>query len=138
MFSNGVQLSPDLIEIFILMFADDVVFFSESVIGLQRQINVLETYCKKWALNVNLDKTKIMVFKRGSKLSKSEKWTYKSTKLEVVTSYQYLGVSFNSTLNWSLSAKNISIKAKKALVSVTKCLCNLKVVSVFILQTGLR
>ena len=31
---HGIQLSPDLIELLILLFADDVILFSDSVIGL--------------------------------------------------------------------------------------------------------
>ena len=39
---HGIQLSPDLIELMILLFADDVVLFSDSVIELQNQLNIAE------------------------------------------------------------------------------------------------
>ena len=38
---HGVQLLPDILQIFILMFADDIVLMSDSVCGLQNQLNVL-------------------------------------------------------------------------------------------------
>ena len=38
---HGIQLSQALIELLILLFADDVVLFSDSVIGLQTQLNIL-------------------------------------------------------------------------------------------------
>ena len=38
---HGIQLIPDLIEIFILLFADDVILVSDTVGGLQNQLNVL-------------------------------------------------------------------------------------------------
>ena len=37
---QGIQLIPDLTEIFILLFADDL-FMSDSVCGLQNQLNIL-------------------------------------------------------------------------------------------------
>ena len=38
---HGIQLAPDLIEWLILFFADDIVLLSDSVFGLQTQLNVL-------------------------------------------------------------------------------------------------
>ena len=38
---HGIQLIPDLIEFFILLFADDVILVSDTVCGLQNQFNVL-------------------------------------------------------------------------------------------------
>ena len=45
-----------------LLFADDLLLLSESSTGLQKCISQLEDYCEKWRLNVNLKKTKIMIF----------------------------------------------------------------------------
>ena len=56
----GIQLHPDLINLFLLLFADDVVLMSYTIRGLQNQINVLEQYCCKYDLHVNLDKTKVV------------------------------------------------------------------------------
>ena len=39
---HGIQLSPDLVELLILLFADDVILFSDSVIELQNQLNIAE------------------------------------------------------------------------------------------------
>mgnify|MGYP002259916051 CR=1 FL=1 len=89
--SNGIQLHPSVFQVFLLLFADDVVLFSSTVIGLQRQINELELYCQKWNLKVNRDKTKVIVFKKGCKLSKHEKWFYEGERLETTKSYKYLG-----------------------------------------------
>ena len=37
---HGIQLSWDLIQILILLFADDVVLLPDSIIGLQTQLNI--------------------------------------------------------------------------------------------------
>ena len=38
---HGIQLSPELMELLILLFADDIVLCVNSVTGLQTQLNVL-------------------------------------------------------------------------------------------------
>ena len=48
-----------------LMYADDLIIISESKEGLQKQLNKLNEYCKKWKLEVNIKKTKIMIFNRA-------------------------------------------------------------------------
>ena len=59
------------------MFADDTAIFSETIEGLQIGINSVSDYCKKWGITVNVEKTKIVVFKKGGRLAKSEKWSYR-------------------------------------------------------------
>jgi hypothetical protein len=61
--THGVQLSPGDIEIFLLMFADDVGLISDTIVGLQNQFNGLQKYCLEWKLTGNIEKTKIVVIK---------------------------------------------------------------------------
>lgn len=84
----------------ILMFADDCALVSRSVVGLQKLIRKLEQFCEKWNLKVNVKKTKITVFKNGAKLKNEEKWVYKSEKLEVMNTFNYLGVRFSFNSKW--------------------------------------
>jgi rubrerythrin len=46
----------------ILMYADDIVLISRSASGLQRSLDLIFKYCKKWKLVVNIKKTKVMIF----------------------------------------------------------------------------
>ena len=69
---HGVQLTPSLVEIFISMFADDVALVADTVVGLQRQLNTLNTFCKKIKLKVNTSKTKVLVFVSPEKCSALE------------------------------------------------------------------
>ena len=62
---HGVQLFPDLLEIILLMFADNVVLVSDTIPGLQNQLNILYNFSEDSGLQVNLDKTNIVVFRRG-------------------------------------------------------------------------
>jgi hypothetical protein len=66
------------------MFADDLAIGSFTVNGLQRGIDQIIKYCSDWNLKCNLKKTKILVFKKGGKLKKNEKWFMYDQLIEVV------------------------------------------------------
>ena len=75
------------------MYADDVVIISQSPSGLQKCSDVLHDYFQDWKLNVNLKKTKDMVF--SNKLRKHNKlpFTFNNIALETVSQFTYLGVT---------------------------------------------
>ena len=55
---HGIQVIPDLVEIVILLFADDGILVSDTVCGLQNQLNVLcNTADHLGRVVVNLDKS---------------------------------------------------------------------------------
>ena len=99
---HGITLSPDLIQILIMLFADDVVFISNTVVGLQQQLNILRETANRLKL-VNLEKSKVVIFRKGGHVAAREKWLYDGMKLEVVNEYKYLGVIFSTGLTFSLS-----------------------------------
>lgn len=61
-------------EIKILGYADDLVMITDSRINLQRMIGLLENFLDNARLLLNLLKSKILVFRNGSVLSKYDKW----------------------------------------------------------------
>jgi hypothetical protein len=44
------------------MYADDVILLSETLEGLQNCLEKLHKYCEVWGLQVNIKKTKSMIF----------------------------------------------------------------------------
>lgn len=56
------------IALFLIMYADDTVLFSETEQGLQNMLDCLQQYTSKWKLKVNVDKTKNVVFRKGGML----------------------------------------------------------------------
>ena len=46
----------------LLCYADDVVLLAESEEDLQSMLDVVSHWCKQWRLEVNVSKTKVMVF----------------------------------------------------------------------------
>ena len=41
-------------------------------------------YCTKWGLFVNVDKTKVVIFRKGGVLSHNDFWFHGDTNLEIV------------------------------------------------------
>ena len=66
---HGIQVIPDLVEIVILLFADDGILVSDTVCGLQNQLNVLFNTANHLGLVVNLDKSNIIVFRNGGHIA---------------------------------------------------------------------
>ena len=69
---TGITL--DQLSLYIVRFADDAVILSDTPQGLQQSLIKLQQYCETWNLFVNVDMTKIMVFRIGGILSRDEKW----------------------------------------------------------------
>ena len=59
---HGIQLLSGLVELCILIFADDVALLATTPYGLQNQLNSLKACCDRLHMEVNRDKTKVMVF----------------------------------------------------------------------------
>jgi len=59
------------------MFAEVVSSVTGTVLNLQRQINYIYDFCKDTGMNLNLDKSKIIVFRNGGPLRTYESWTFR-------------------------------------------------------------
>ena len=55
------------------MFADDVASFSDRIVRLQKLIDLMAQFCKIVGMDLNLEKTKIIVFRNGGQLRFAEK-----------------------------------------------------------------
>ena len=75
-----------------ILWADDLILFSNTPEGLQKQMDGLFQFCSKNKMIVNETKTKAMIFGTG----KPPKLTFNNKDIEFVDRYKYLGVIFNS------------------------------------------
>ena len=110
---HGVSLTSDEIELFLLLFADDLTLMSSTVVGLQHQLNILQGESVRLHLTVNLDKSKIIVFRKGGFLRTIEKWFLGGKQLEVVNSYKYLGLTFSTKLSFTAAMEEAKLRGKK-------------------------
>ena len=115
---HGVTFPADAFELFILLLADDVVLLSETVLGLQTQLNSLQRAASSLDLKVNKSKSNIVVFRKGGYLSERERWIFDGNVMPVVNSYKYLGICMSTRLSFVYSCRDISSKAKKALICI--------------------
>ena len=68
------------------MYADDLIIMSEKASGLQSALDKLNTYCDKWDLDINVEKTKIMIFnKSGRGMLKQHKFLINNTQISAAT-----------------------------------------------------
>ena len=132
---HGVQLHPDIIELFIMLFADDVVLLSHTPVGLQHQLNLLARNADALDPTVNLEKSNIVVFRNGGYLAKCETWYYKDFVVKVVNAYKYLDVWFSTRFSFSHSLESQTAKARVGIVEILKTLWKLGDVSLNIFWT---
>ena len=114
---RGIFVTEQIADIFALMFADDVASFSDTIVRLQHQINCIETFCLSVGMQLNLLKTKIIVFRNGGVLKQTEKWFYMRAPIDV-SFYKYLGVYFTPKLVWSKTKEVLALQASKAVFKI--------------------
>ena len=133
---QGDNLSPDLFKIFIndlpntfnedcspveigniklncLLYADDVVLLSDTKSGLDNCLSRLEDFCNMWCIDVNLRKTKVVIFNKSGKLL-NYVFKFKGEIIENVQSFKYLGIVFSSSGSFSNAKKDLYQRALKA------------------------
>ena len=99
-----------------ILWADDLVLFSDSISGIQKQLDGLFSFCSKNMMIVNELKTKMMVFGNGAKAD----IFFNGNLLKWVDQYKYLGniISSIKTANGDIFKNTysyLSDKARKAI-----------------------
>ena len=122
---NNVQgLDLEHFKIFLLMYADDIVVFSETAEGLQNGFNCMYQYCQKWKLSVNTQKSKVMVFRKGGMLRRNTHFYYGEHELEIVSKFTYLGIVFSTGGAFTEAQQALPGQFLKAIFMLNKvCLC---------------
>ena len=121
--SNDQNLTVFL-RLYILLYADDTVILAETEKELQLALDSLEEYCSLWNLQVNLDKTKVVIFSRG-KIRKFRKFTFAGEQVEVVPEYIYLGIVMNYNNKFNKAIERLCMLARKAIFSLKSKILNL-------------
>ena len=97
-----------------------MILMSESVEGLQNMLNTLYDYTIKWGLSVNIEKTKIVVFRQGGKTRHHETWVYNGSNIDIVDQFCYLGVLFHYNCKFYVTQKHCAEQCRKAMFSMKK------------------
>ena len=67
---------------------------------------------------MNVDNTKIMIFRKGGLLSQLERWYHNGTVIEIVNQFDYLGIVFTPGGTFMKASETLSEKAIRALCSL--------------------
>ena len=105
-----------------LLWADDLVLLSSSPDGLQKAINKTHTFYSGLGLQMNTKKTKVIVFNsRGLKLTNNNFWVG-GNQIEIVDSYQYLGIKFKPSGSFKFAVGELFDKANRAWFAISNVL----------------
>jgi len=97
----------------LLLFADDIVLIAESPQMMQKMLDVVYNYSKKYRFRFNQSKSNIMIFGRKC----NEKFRLGENELEVVDSYKYLGLLLDKNFIWKQHLEKVLDKARKKMRS---------------------
>ena len=116
---EDVGIYLDELLCYYLLYADDLVLFSDTESCLQAQVDMLLRYCKKWHMIVSLSKTRVMVF---NKRNCTPSIYFDNQLLEVVQQYKYLGIIFDLRSKQALrqTPHYLAEQAHKAIFSSLK------------------
>ena len=117
---DGIDLN--MFKMFMLLYADYIVIFSNTAEELQYGLNLLSEYCAKWKLKVNVLKSKILIIRAGGLLPKKLSFSYDGEVLEIVKSFKYLGIVLTAGGSFSEAQNTLAGQAQKAIFKLNKYL----------------
>ena len=118
------DINIGMINLCLLLYADDVILFGKTPEELQNALEMLEEYCKRWQLTVSTNKTKVMVFRKRGRLPNNLNFIYNNVNIEIVNTFCYLGIVFTSGGSSFEIHKTLSKQALKAVFTLNKYLYN--------------
>ena len=102
----------------ILLYADDIVCLAETEMDLQELLLIVETWCRKWRLEVNLSKTNVMHVRNKRKSQSKFTFFFNCRTIEYCKSYKYLGTTINEFLDFEYTASTLADAAGRVLSSI--------------------
>ena len=100
-----------------IMWADDLVIFSETENGLQEMLKELEKYTEKNGLEINVKKTKCMIFNKTGKLI-HRNMKYKSMLISTIREYKYLGFIITPSGEIKTGLQDLKARSQRALCAL--------------------
>jgi len=93
-------------------------FFSKSEDQLVSVFNTFTNYCSLWKLNINYDKTKILVFGDRTRRNRN---IVDNHEIETVDSFKLLGAMFSKNRKFAMAKSHVAIKQETlCFVSIRK------------------
>ena len=111
--NHSPSINNDTVQIPRLLYADDIVILSQTKTGLQNKLHQLYDNCIAWGLQINRDKTKVIIF---THTDPKFQLVYKcgNVLIETTDSYKHLGVIFHKSGNFTSAQNHLAKQANKA------------------------
>jgi hypothetical protein len=117
--SCGVQLGHVVLQI--MLYADDLILVAESASDLQKMLDLLHVFCQHNELTVNVAKSKAMVFNpQHCGANQHMRVTYDGAVMERVSSFVYLGMTFDEEQGIMHAIQRGVNKARGAMMAMMK------------------
>jgi len=97
------------------LYADDIVFLASTAEGLQEQLETLNNWSTKWALNVNIDKTKVLHVRKASVARCEYRFKLGDLVVDYTSQYRYLGFTLGETLDYAVGVNELLTAGGRAL-----------------------
>ena len=108
---SGIGIEVMGSRIAILLYADDIVLIAESAGELQRGMDIITRWGRKWQCIYNRSKSQVVVY--GSRKERDVEWKLGGGKVDQVDSYKYLGLDVKGNLGWRIFKSRLIEKGKK-------------------------
>jgi hypothetical protein len=120
MYINDTPQTPG---VYLALFADDTsLYATERKEGyvlrkLQRSLNPIETWCERWNIKINEDKTQAIYFSHRRR-QLEPLLTLNGRNIPFVNSVKYLGVILDKRITWRLHKEMIEAKAFRTFIRI--------------------
>jgi hypothetical protein len=111
------------VHLFLLLYADDAVILTETQNDRQCALKMLKSYCEIRGLQINVDKTKVMIFS-WCKIRKIPKCYFGGEEVGVLFEYKHLGALFNYNNSFIKTIKERCTAANRAMFLLLKRCCS--------------
>ena len=84
----------------------------------------LKTWCDKWRIGLNADKTKLIVFSKNKKIKQKINIEINGKKIKEYNEVKFLGVTFDPSLQFEKHMDNIKTETRHKLITLYKIKSN--------------
>ena len=115
----------------ISLFADDIALWISGknteycIKTLQNTLDVIHSWTKQWGFNISIVKSKAMIFANNQPKKEVTKFKLEGNIIEYVEKFKFLGLIFDSQLNWSHHINYIYDSCMKR-INLLRCISGTK------------
>jgi hypothetical protein len=115
------------LQVWMLLFINDLVLTSRSEVGLKQQLNTFQQFCAKCGLTVNMKKTKVMVF---NSIDPCQEFVFEGDTIERVQTFKYLGILLKTTSDLDNVVEHLIAANRCSLFALNRHCAELRIMDV--------